>query len=285
MADTADGPREHRLRLAPRAYDQVEAGRRTIDVRVATARTAGIAAGDTIVFHEQGGRELDIAVGRVTPYTSFEALLDTEDAGRIDPDATRDDLLGALRAAFPRDREALGVLAVAFDHRPVRPGRRFPVEPSRYLETLPRHTVYAALYLRDAHDRPVLLRSVHGTRPWQFPGGDLDAGEDPLRTARRETREETGLDLGGAAPRLLLTHYLTSGPASRLAKVGFVFDGGRLTADRLRCVRLDPGEHDMWAVHDLAAWRALATPREFARLHAVEQARRGEGPAYLVTHA
>lgn len=160
-----------------------------------------------------------------------------------------------------------------------------PMTPTQYAETVPHHTVYGCLYVRDERDRPVQLRSVYGSRPWQFPGGNLDAqGEDPLQTARREAVEETGLDLGQGAPRLVLTHFLHAGPRLPLNKVGLVFDGGRLTADQLDQIRLDPAEHDMWAVHDLATWQKLMAPRAFACLDAIERARRGEGPAYLVTH-
>ncbi|MET7542813.1 hypothetical protein [Streptomyces sp. NPDC005507] len=52
----------------------------------------------------------------------------------------------------------------------------------------------------------------------------------------------------------------------------------------LRRIRLDPAEHDMWAVHDLVDWQELMAPRDFARLGAVEHAWRGEGPAYLISH-
>ncbi|MFF9143217.1 hypothetical protein ACF09G_37665 [Streptomyces albogriseolus] len=65
--------------------------------------------------------------------------------------------------------------------------------------------------------------------------------------------------------------------------MGFIFDGGRLTADQLDRIRLDPAEHDMWTVHDLATWQELMAPRAFARLDAVERARRGEGPTILIT--
>ncbi|MER6849873.1 hypothetical protein AB0A81_10265 [Streptomyces flaveolus] len=96
--------------------------------------------------------------------------------------------------------------------------------------------------------------------------------------------EETGLELGPDAPRLLLTHFVHAGPSMPLNKVGLVFDGGQLTADQLDRIRLDPAEHDMWAVHDLATWQELMATRAFARLDAVERARRGEGPGYLNTH-
>ncbi|MEW1776629.1 NUDIX domain-containing protein [Streptomyces sp. NPDC086777] len=279
-------PRQHHFRLMGRYYAQVESGRKTIEVRAATAEKTAVDVGDAIVFHDRDSdRELDVIVKRITPYASFEDLLGSEDATRIDPDGSRDDLLHGLRGIYPPAKEALGALAFEFDHRPARPGRRMPMTPTQYARTIPHHTVYGCLYVRDEQDRPVQLRSVYHSRPWQFPGGNLDAqGEDPLRTARREAVEETGLELALGTPRLLLTSFLHAGPRRPLNRVGLVFDGGRLTADQLGRIRLDPAEHDMWAVHDLSTWRELMAPRDFTRLAAVERARRGEGPAYLVSH-
>ncbi|MET9552308.1 NUDIX domain-containing protein [Streptomyces sp. NPDC006645] len=283
---------QHHFHLMSRYYRQVESGRKTIEVRVATPEKAAIEVGDAVVFHDRdsdrdsgrdSGRELDIVVKRITPYASFYDLLSAEDPARIDPDAPREDLLRNLRAIHPPAEEALGALAFEFDHRPARPGRPMPMTPTQYALTIPHHTVYGCLYVRDEHDRPVQLRSVYGSRLWQLPGGVLDAGEDPLQTARRETIEETGLQLDLDRPRLLLTHFMHTGPRMPLNKVGLVFDGGRLTADQLRCIRVDPAEHDMWAVHDLPDWQKLMAPHAFARLDAVERARRGEGPAYLAT--
>ncbi|MET9388081.1 methyltransferase domain-containing protein [Streptomyces sp. NPDC002928] len=282
-----DGPpRQHHFHLLGCYYAQVESGRKTIEVRVATPEKAAVGVGDAIVFHDRDSdRELDIVVKRVTPYASFEDLLEAEDPARIDPDGPREELLVNLRNIYPPAREALGALAFEFDHRPAGPGRPMPMTPSQYAQTVPHHTVYGCLYVRDEHDRPVQLRSVYGSRLWQFPGGNLDTqGEDPLDTARREAIEETGLELGLGAPRLLLTHFLHAGPRMPLNKVGLIFDGGQLTADQLRRIRLDPAEHDMWAAHDLAKWQELMAPRDFARLDAIEQARRGEGPAYLITN-
>lgn len=278
--------RQHHFRLMSRSYGQVEAGRKTVEVRVATPEKAAVEAGDAIVFHDRDScRELDVIVQRITPYASFEDLLRAEDPARIDPDGPREELLAALRTIYPPDREVLGPLAFEFDHRPARPGRPMPMTPGQYARTVPHHTVYGCLYIRDEHDRPVQLRSVFGSRLWQFPGGNLDAqGEDPLQTARREAVEETGLELGMNSPRLLLTHFVHAGPRMPLSKVGLIFDGGRLTVDQLRQIRLDPAEHDMWAVHDLADWEELMAHEAFARLDAIERARRGEGPAYLITH-
>ncbi|NEB12276.1 NUDIX domain-containing protein [Streptomyces coelicoflavus] len=281
-----DVPPEHHMHLLTRYYRQVEAGRKTIEVRVATPNRRDISIGDTVVFHDRDtGRELDVVVQRVSPYASFEDLLRSEDAARIDPDGPPNGLLTNLRSIYPPSKEALGVLAFAFDHRPARPGRPMPMTAEQYAHTVPHHTVYGCLYIRDEHDRPVQLRSVYGSRLWQFPGGNLDTpGEDPLQTARREAVEETGLELAPDTPPLLLTHFLHAGPRLPLNKVGLIFDGGQLTAEQLGRIQLDPAEHDLWAVHDLTTWQELMAPRAFARLDAIERARRGEGPAYLVTH-
>jgi len=36
---------------------------------------------------------------------------------------------------------------------------------------------------------------VHKPSQWEIPGGRLDIGEDPFEGLKRETREETGLDI------------------------------------------------------------------------------------------
>ncbi|MFC7014516.1 phosphotransferase [Streptomyces viridiviolaceus] len=281
---TGDEPQEHHMHLLPRYYRQVEAGRKTIEVRVATPQKRAVAAGDTVVFHDrETGRELDVIVQRITPYPSFEDLLRSENPTRINPDGSPEELLANLRNIYPPAKENLGVLAIEFDHRPGRQGRPIPMTPAEYVRTVPHHTAYGCLYIRDEHDRPVQLRSVYGNRLWQFPGGNTDTGEDPLETARREATEETGLELGQGRPRLLLTHYLHPGPHWPMGKIGFIFDGGNLTTEQLRRIRLDPAEHDMWAVHDLPEWQRLMGEVPFARLEATERARTGDGPHYLVS--
>ncbi|MET9664882.1 NUDIX domain-containing protein [Streptomyces sp. NPDC006475] len=231
---------QHRLGLYERYYAQVESGRRTIEVRVHTPRMTGVAVGDVLMFHgEESGRELDVRATRITPYASFAELLAAEDISRIDPDAARVEQLINLRRLYPPEKESLGLLAIEFDHRPALTAQPMPLSAEAYVRTVPHHTVYGCFYVRDDHDRLVQLRSVYGGRAWQFPGGNTDAGEDPLETARRETAEETGLHLGQGQPRLLLTHYLHPGPRWPLGKVGFIFDGGTLTAEQLRQIRLD----------------------------------------------
>ncbi|SEO54984.1 NUDIX domain-containing protein [Actinacidiphila rubida] len=162
------------------------------------------------------------------------------------------------------------------------PGRPLPLTPQQVLQSVPHHTVFACLYLRDEHDHPLLLRPSYGPRHWQVPGGMAEAGEDPLTTARRETAEETGLDLGHGDPRLLIVPYLHPDAAWPLGKIGFFFDGGRLTRHPLDRIRLDPTEHELWALHGLDTWQNLMSPDRFARLHALEHARLSDGPGLAV---
>jgi 8-oxo-dGTP diphosphatase len=44
-------------------------------------------------------------------------------------------------------------------------------------------------------DQVLLVRHTYGRLNWELPGGVSLPGEDPAATARRELREETGLDL------------------------------------------------------------------------------------------
>ena len=50
------------------------------------------------------------------------------------------------------------------------------------------------------HSIEVLLVHPSGNynrgAPWSIPKGELDEGEDPLAAARRETREEAGVEAG-----------------------------------------------------------------------------------------
>ena len=56
----------------------------------------------------------------------------------------------------------------------------------------------AALVINDK--KQVLFgkrKGSHGAGTWGLPGGHVDFGEEPESTARREIKEETGLEVGG----------------------------------------------------------------------------------------
>lgn len=153
--------------------------------------------------------------------------------------------------------------------------------PEEYVRTLPNATMYAALYFTDVDGDPLLLRSALGVETWQFPGGNVEHGDaSPFATAVRECGEETGIEFG-EPPVLLLTHFLPPQPRWPRAKIGFVFDGGTLTDAELGRIVLDPSEHTAWLVQPIGAWKATMSPRLFARVAAVDEARSSRSAAFL----
>ncbi|NBM16979.1 NUDIX domain-containing protein [Streptomyces sp. GC420] len=154
--------------------------------------------------------------------------------------------------------------------------------PEQYAETLPKATVFGAVFFTDEHDRPVQLRSVYSmaVHPWQWPGGTMESGERPWETAVRECEEETGLVVPGP-PRLLAAVFSLPGAQWPYATAGYIFNGGRLNAQQIKAIRLDPDEHDEVRALSLPEWLPLMPERDFARLTAVMNARRTGTPAYF----
>ncbi|MEU9399177.1 ASCH domain-containing protein [Streptomyces sp. NPDC048242] len=105
--------RVHELRLYRQYFDLVASGEKTVEVRVKYPHLADLAPGDVIRFHVKGGDDTcEVEVGRVTEYPSFEALLDGEGPGGINPTVTRERQLADIREIYPREKEGLGVLAI-----------------------------------------------------------------------------------------------------------------------------------------------------------------------------
>lgn len=58
----------------------------------------------------------------------------------------------------------------------------------------------------------LLLRHSYGPAVWAIPGGGLARGEDPLEAARREVREELGVELARIEPIGTLEEVLSGCP-------------------------------------------------------------------------
>jgi ASC-1-like (ASCH) protein len=78
------------------------------EVRVGYSNITRLQAGDRLLLN---GRHPYI-IQRIGRYVSFEELLAHEDPAAIAPEMTAPDLLDALRAIYPADKEALGVVAL-----------------------------------------------------------------------------------------------------------------------------------------------------------------------------
>jgi 8-oxo-dGTP pyrophosphatase MutT (NUDIX family) len=106
-----------------------------------------------------------------------------------------------------------------------------------YARSLNRKRVAAGVLFRDRERRVLLVETSYKVE-WDIPGGTVDAGEAPWRTARREVAEEIGLDrpLG---PLLVVDYVSAAGVMPE--GMAFVWDGGLLTEADVTCLVLtDP---------------------------------------------
>jgi ADP-ribose pyrophosphatase YjhB (NUDIX family) len=112
-----------------------------------------------------------------------------------------------------------------------------------YIAGLPRVLAGAAAIFRDGEGR-VLLVEPNYRDGWALPGGTVesDEGETPRQAARRETLEEIGLDV--EVGRLLAVDWVP-GPG-RPPIVAYVYDGGVLTGEQFRAIRLQEEELISW---------------------------------------
>ncbi len=112
--DNAPTVRAREMNLYRRYFDLVAEGTKTIEVRVQYPNLRTLAAGDHIRF-VCGRDEALTRVKRVTRYTSFEELLDTEGPGKVNPTSPRHQQLTNIRRIYGPEKEALGVLAIEIE--------------------------------------------------------------------------------------------------------------------------------------------------------------------------
>jgi 8-oxo-dGTP pyrophosphatase MutT (NUDIX family) len=155
------------------------------------------------------------------------------------------------------------------------------VPPEEFVPTLPHGILHASAFFTDSRDRPLLLASAYHAGEHQFPGGLLDADEDPWECAVRETGEEIGfVPAALGAPRLLAVSF-TPPEQPWPWSIGLLFDGGRLTDEEIARITLSPEEHTGHAIHTVEQWSTIVGPWRMTTLHACLTARRTGVPAYL----
>jgi ADP-ribose pyrophosphatase YjhB (NUDIX family) len=141
---------------------------------------------------------------------------------------------------------------------------------TEYYASLPKQIASAGVIIHDGAGRIMLVRPSYSDETWEIPGGALDAGEDPWRTARREVKEELGLDL--MPGRLLVVDWAPEQDDGRPALVNFVFDGGALTLEQAdQHVKLNRDELAEWQFTTDGQWDELLIPRLARRLRACSQ--------------
>ncbi|PJM93491.1 NUDIX hydrolase [Streptomyces sp. CB01373] len=139
-----------------------------------------------------------------------------------------------------------------------------------WVRTQPQALLAACVVVLDGDGRVLLLRygsGQPGAGSWWLPGGMLDHGEDPWTAARREMREETGLELG-PVPRLIGVDHrvdvLGTGPVLDCFFYGGTLPGGADTAVRLSA---EHDRHGWFAPADLPGARLVAGVQTLTALH------------------
>lgn len=69
-----------------------------------------------------------------------------------------------------------------------------------------------SVVITDLSGEVLLLRHSYGPKVWALPGGGMDAGEEPEAAARREVREELGIELGALTAIGTLEEQLSGSP-------------------------------------------------------------------------
>jgi ASC-1-like (ASCH) protein len=87
---------------------EILSGRKTIEVRVAYRNLVRLERGDRLLLNGQH----PYLICRIARYANFEELLAHEDPAAIAPHLAPRQLLDALRAIYPPEKETLGAVAL-----------------------------------------------------------------------------------------------------------------------------------------------------------------------------
>lgn len=150
-------------------------------------------------------------------------------------------------------------------------------EESHFTTTLPTKRMAADCLIRDQEGRILVLEPTYKPT-WDMPGGCVEANESPREAARREVREETGLDIEPGD--LLAVDWIPrSGDFTEV--VAFLFDGGVLTSSEIDLAVLDPTEAHSCRFVSLDAAGSLLDSGQFARLVAAYTSSPSGSTTYL----
>lgn len=146
------------------------------------------------------------------------------------------------------------------------------------LRDRPALAVRCSTLIRDYRDRTLITIAPDDPargKLWTFPGGRLAARgrESPAHCARRETREELGVDLELSDDDLLYYGWSYAETSNGDNKIHWIFDGGRHNSDEI-VLRLDPVEirEARWASTE--ELKELLDPSERQRLRDIEAGHR-----------
>ncbi len=97
------------------------------------------------------------------------------------------------------------------------------------------------------HERKVLFgkRIINsGEFTWQLPGGWIETGESPEQTARREVKEEVGLELG----RIRFVTFTNNVFSTQSHSISLYFEAACLNPERIKTGEPDKCEEWVWMI-------------------------------------
>ena len=100
--------------IKKRFFDLILSGEKTLEVRVLYPNLRSIQKGELVTLNNQA----TIKIKDVRRYSTFEEMLSKEEASRIVPGSSREELLRLLKSIYPPHKEQLGVLVLEVE--PVR---------------------------------------------------------------------------------------------------------------------------------------------------------------------
>ncbi len=143
--------------------------------------------------------------------------------------------------------------------------------------TQARKRVGADVLFRDAAER-ILLVDPRYKPDWDLPGGMAEANEPPLDAARREVKEELGIDFSGG--RLLVVDWVSPhGPWDD--SLMFIFDGGVLSDATQMEITLRDGELNDYRFCEHGEASRLLRPYVWRRVQAALKALEADRSDYL----
>jgi 8-oxo-dGTP pyrophosphatase MutT (NUDIX family) len=143
--------------------------------------------------------------------------------------------------------------------------------------TQARKRVGADVVFRDQAGR-ILLVDPRYKPDWDLPGGMTEANEPPLEAAKREVREELGIEYAGG--RLLVVDWVSPhGPWDD--SLMFVFDGGVLGEDEQAQITLRDGELGGFRFVEPEEAATLLREYVWRRVKAAAEALSAAASAYL----
>ncbi|MFL1380516.1 ASCH domain-containing protein [Nocardiopsis protaetiae] len=113
-ADLEQRPRTHEMGIYKRYFDLIASGRKTTEVRVDDDKRKRLAVGDLLRFRCRD-EEVLTRITRLARYSTFAEMFDHEPEASTDPTANREEQLRNIRAIYPPEREALGVVAIGIE--------------------------------------------------------------------------------------------------------------------------------------------------------------------------